>query len=100
MHFTSQHRLGDGVVERGITLGDVPGILWSPESASSPAPLVLLGHPGGLPRMYDRLVARARYAVAQGYVAATIELPWSGDRPRSAERRPGARRPAPCARRR
>jgi hypothetical protein len=34
--------------------------------------------------MYPRLAARARHSVAGGYAAATIELPWSGDRPRSA----------------
>jgi len=34
--------------------------------------------------MYPRLVARARHAAAQGFAAATIELPGSGDRPRSA----------------
>jgi dienelactone hydrolase len=84
VRFTSEQRLDDGVLERGFTLGDVPGILWTTGSASAPAPLVLLGHPGGLPRMYPRLAARARQSVAEGFAAATIELPWSGDRPRSA----------------
>jgi hypothetical protein len=32
--------------------------------------------------MYPRLVARARHAAAEGFAAATIELPGSGDRPR------------------
>jgi dienelactone hydrolase len=84
VRFTSEQRLDDGVLERGFTLGDVPGILWTTGSASAPAPLVLLGHPGGLPRMYPRLAARARQSVAEGFAAATIELPWSGERPRSA----------------
>ena len=84
MRFTSEQRLDDGVLERGFTLGDVPGILWTSGSASAPAPLVLIGHPGGLRAMYPRLAARARHSVAGGYAAATIELPWSGDRPRSA----------------
>ncbi|MEV5689764.1 alpha/beta hydrolase [Micromonospora globbae] len=84
MRFTSEQRLDDGVVERGFTLGEVPGILWTPGSASAPAPLILLGHPGGLHRMYPRLVARARHTVAEGFAAATIELPGSGDRPRLA----------------
>ncbi len=84
MRFTSEQRLDDGVLERGFTLGDVPGILWTSGSASAPAPLVLIGHPGGLRAMYPRLAARARHCVAGGYAAATIELPWSGDRPRSA----------------
>jgi hypothetical protein len=50
---------------------------------SAPAPLILLGHPPlGLRRMYPRLAARARQAAADGFAAATIELPGSGDRPR------------------
>jgi hypothetical protein len=84
MRFTSEQRVDDGVLERGFTLGEVPGFLWTPEAAAAPAPLILLGHPGGLDRMYPRLAARARHSVADGYAAATIELPWSGDRPRSA----------------
>src|SRR6185437_14549284 len=84
MRFTSERRLDDGVLERAFTLGEIPGILWTPGSASAPAPLILLGHPGGLHKMYPRLAARARHAAAEGYAAATIELPGSGDRPRSA----------------
>ena len=84
MHVTSDQRLDDGVRERGFTLGAVPGILWTPGSGSAPAPLILMGHPGGLSTMYPRLAARARQAVAAGFSAATLELPGSGDRPRSA----------------
>ncbi|MEU1982019.1 alpha/beta hydrolase [Nocardia sp. NPDC019395] len=83
MQFTSERRLDDGVLEREFTLGEIPGILWTP--ASAPAPLILCGHPGGLHMMYPRLVARARHAAAEGFAAATIELPGSGDRPRSAD---------------
>src|SRR4051812_1996622 len=82
MRFTTEERLDDGVLERGFTLGEIPGILWT--SASAPAPLILLGHPGGLHKMYPRLVARARHCAAEGFAAATIELPGSGERPRSA----------------
>jgi hypothetical protein len=87
MRFTSEQRLDDGVLEREFTLGDIPGILWTPgaASASAPAPLILLGHPGGLRKMYPRLAGRARPSAAEfGFAAATIELPGSGDRPRSA----------------
>ena len=84
MRFTTEQRLDDGVLEREFVLGDIPGILWTPASASAPAPLILLGHPGGLHRMYPRLLARARHCAAAGFAAATIELPGSGDRPRSA----------------
>jgi len=83
MRFTSEQRLDDGVLEREFTLGEIPGVLWTPESA--PAPLILMGHPGGLHRMHPRLAGRARhYAAEYGFAAATIELPGSGDRPRSA----------------
>jgi hypothetical protein len=82
MHFTTEQRLDDGVLERRFTLGDAPGILWT--AASAPAPLILVGHPGGLQRMYPRVAGRARYYVAEhGFAAATLELPGSGDRPRS-----------------
>jgi dienelactone hydrolase len=84
LRFTSEQRLDGGVLEREFTLGEIPGILWTPGSASAPAPLILLGHPGGLRAMYPRLAARARHSVADGYAAATLELPGSGDRPRSA----------------
>lgn len=85
MRFTSEQRLDDGVLEREFTLGDIPGVLWTPAaaSASEPVPLILLGHPPlGLRRMYPRLVGRALHAAADGFAAATIELPGSGDRPR------------------
>ncbi|MFE5512677.1 dienelactone hydrolase family protein [Streptomyces sp. NPDC056529] len=83
MHFTSERRLDDGVLEREFVLGEIPGILWTPPSSSAPAPLILLGHPPlGLRGMYPRLVERARQAAADGFASATIELPGSGDRPR------------------
>ncbi len=87
MHFTSEQRLDDGVLEREFTLGEIPGTLWTPgsASASAPVPLILMGHPGGLHMMYPRLVARARHSAADGFAAATIELSGSGDRPRSAD---------------
>lgn len=82
MHFISEHPLDDGVLERRFILDGIPGILWTPASASAPAPLILLGHPPlGLSTMYPRLVARARHAAADGFATATIELPGSGDRP-------------------
>ncbi|MFJ2766818.1 alpha/beta hydrolase [Streptomyces sp. NPDC087300] len=84
MQFTSERRLDDGVFERHFTLGEIPGILWMPEtaSASAPVPLILLGHPTlGLGKMYPRLAARARHSAAEGFATATIELPGSGERP-------------------
>ncbi|MFE5584555.1 alpha/beta hydrolase [Kitasatospora sp. NPDC056531] len=85
MRFTSERRLDGDVLEREFTLGEIPGVLWTPESASAsaPVPLILLGHPPlGLRKVYPRLAGRARRAAADGFAAATIELPGSGDRPR------------------
>ncbi|QIS06620.1 alpha/beta hydrolase [Nocardia brasiliensis] len=87
MLFASEQRFDDGVLEREFTLGEIPGVLWTPAtaSASEPVPLILVGHPGGLRRMYPRVAGRARHAAADGFAAVTIELPGGGDRPPSAE---------------
>ncbi|MDA0563360.1 alpha/beta hydrolase [Streptomonospora sp. S1-112] len=85
MRFTSKRRLDDGVLERDFTLDGIPGILWTPgasPSPAAPAPLVLVGHPGGLHRMRPRVAGRARhYAAEHGFAAATVEMPGAGDRP-------------------
>src|SRR6476620_5584432 len=81
MQFAAERRLEHGVLEREFTLGEIPGILWTPVSA--PAPLILLGHPGGLHQMYPRLAGRALHAAESGFASVAIELPGSGDRPRS-----------------
>src|ERR1700761_1219601 len=83
MRFTSEQRLDDGVLEREFTLGEIPGVLWTPGSA--PAPLILSGHNGGLHKRHPRLVARARHSAAEhGFAVAAIDAPGHGDRPRSA----------------
>ena len=83
MHFTSEQRLDDGVLEREFTLGEIPGTLWTPGSAA-PAPLILMAHNNGLPKAQPRLVARGRHTAAHGYAVATIDAAGCGDRPRSA----------------
>jgi pimeloyl-ACP methyl ester carboxylesterase len=83
MRFTSEQRLDDGVLEREFTLGEIPGVLWTPGSAQ--VPLILSGHNGGLHKRHPRLVARARhYAAEYGFAVAAIDAPGHGDRPRSA----------------
>jgi pimeloyl-ACP methyl ester carboxylesterase len=83
MRFISQQPLDDGVLEREFTLGEIPGVLWTPGPA--PAPLILSGHNGGLHKREARLVARARHYAAQyGFAVAAIDAPGHGDRPRSA----------------
>lgn len=76
---TDERRLDGGLVEREITVGDVPGTLWLPPA--TPAPLVLVAHNNGLPRTDDRLVARARRTAAHGYVVASVDAAGCGDRP-------------------
>jgi alpha-beta hydrolase superfamily lysophospholipase len=83
LQFTSSTTT-DGVFERDFTLGDVPGVLWTSNQRPHGAPLILMGHGGGLHKRSPGLVARARRAVANdGFSAATIDSPGHGDRPRS-----------------
>ncbi len=83
MYVTSERVLDGGVVERELILDAIPGILWTPATASpsQPVPLVLLGHPGGVAALYPRLEARARHSAELGFATVTIELPGSGPRP-------------------
>jgi dienelactone hydrolase len=81
MRFTSETTSG-GVSERLFTLGDIPGVLWSPAGASGDRPLVLLAHGGGQHKKAPGLVARAhRYVTDCGFAAAAIDAPGYGDRP-------------------
>lgn len=84
MRLISSQHLDDGLLERRVTVGDVPAILWTSPTTPDPAQLLLLGHPGGLDAMYPRVVGRARRYAAAGFAAAAVELPGAGDRPRSA----------------
>ena len=85
MHFTLEQHL-DGIDERRFVLDEIPGILWTPRSASpsEPVPLILAGQPGGPAGMdltHARMLERARRAAEAGFATATIELPGSGARP-------------------
>jgi fermentation-respiration switch protein FrsA (DUF1100 family) len=77
----------DGVLERDFTLGEVTGVLWSPSagSANAHAPVVLLGHGGGLHKKTPTQVARAHgYVTTHGFTVVAIDAPGHGDRPRTA----------------
>jgi hypothetical protein len=66
LHFTSA-TASDGIAERTFTLGDISGVLWSPESATDGALLLLIGHGGGLHKYVPGLVPRsARQSRATG----------------------------------
>lgn len=73
----------NGVLEREFTLGDVHGMLWSPDGVDQ-APLVLLGHGGGRDSKAAPMVGRARMLTAAGFHAVSIDAPGHGDRPRTA----------------
>src|SRR5450631_1250519 len=107
LHFTST-TTSDGIAERTFTLGEISGVLWSPESATDGAPLLLMGHGGGLHQYAPGLVSGARRAVAgdgsgdgsgDGFTVAAIDAPGHGDRPRSDQDQPqvDATRRAPAA---
>ncbi|MBS2532533.1 alpha/beta hydrolase [Catenulispora sp. NF23] len=74
----------DGVREREFTVGDVPGVLWSPRSRPGRAPLVLIGHGGGIHKKAPASAGRARRLVLGcGFHAVAIDAPGHGDRPRT-----------------
>jgi dienelactone hydrolase len=76
----------NGVVERDFTVGEVPGVLWSPVPGPGHAPLVLMGHGGGLHKKTPALMARARDTVTTwGFTVVAIDAPGHGDRPRTAQ---------------
>ncbi|BBX25643.1 alpha/beta hydrolase [Mycolicibacterium alvei] len=83
MHFSSETS-SNGVIERTFTLDDITGVLWSPETSSGGAPLILAGHPGGLDKKAPGHVARAHSSVlTDGFHVVSIDAPGHGDRPRS-----------------
>lgn len=85
LQFTTE-TASNGIVEREFLLGEVSGVLWSPESGRGHAPLVLMGHGGGLHKKTPALMARAHENVTtHGYTVAAIDAPGHGDRPRSAQ---------------
>ncbi|GAA1363987.1 dienelactone hydrolase family protein [Catellatospora chokoriensis] len=76
----------DGVVEHHFTLGEIPGVLWTPEGAAGDRPLILLGHGGGQHRTAPPVVAGARrFAAECGYAAVAVDAPGHGDRPKTPE---------------
>jgi dienelactone hydrolase len=82
--------LAEGVTERGVTerpftldrpKEPVPGILWTPEGATGPRPLVAIGHGGTQHKRAPNILALARSLVRHhGYAAVAIDLPFHGER--------------------
>jgi len=84
MNFTRERSEG-GVTERlfDFTLAGetVPAVIWAPEDAKAPRPLVLMGHGGSQHKKVGSLAARARrYAKAMGYAVLAIDAPGHGSR--------------------
>jgi dienelactone hydrolase len=85
MRFTSQTSSG-GVREQLFTLGETPGVLWTPNGAAGTRPLILMGHGGGQHKKAPGIVARARRFVAGcGFAVAAVDVPGHGDRPKDEE---------------
>ncbi|MBF6338745.1 alpha/beta hydrolase [Nocardia abscessus] len=85
VHFTAETS-SNGVVEREFTVGEVPGVLFSPASGSEHAPLVLMAHGGGQHKRAPGIVGRAhRFVTGYGFHVAALDAPGHGDRPRTAE---------------
>ncbi|MEV0831235.1 dienelactone hydrolase family protein [Nonomuraea rubra] len=84
MRFISQTS-SDGVTEEFFTLGEIPGVLWTPEHARGTRPLILLGHGGGQHKAAPGNVSRARRYAAAGLAVVAIDAPNHGDRPRTEE---------------
>lgn len=77
--------VGEGVVERRFDLDvetrRVPGILWTPEDASGPRPIVLVGHGATRHKRVDHIVALARHLVRRHqFAVAAIDCPGHGER--------------------
>jgi pimeloyl-ACP methyl ester carboxylesterase len=82
--FTDE-RTEAGVTRRSFELtvaGErVPAVLWTPEGASGPRPLVLMGHGGSQHKKTPGIRARAaQYAQRLGYATLAIDAPGHGDR--------------------
>jgi dienelactone hydrolase len=85
MRFISETS-SDGVTEQLFTLGEIPGVLWTPEAARGNRPLILMGHGGGQHKKAPRILARARrFAAEGGFAVAAIDVPNHGERPTSTE---------------
>jgi dienelactone hydrolase len=74
-----------GVVERRFDLevaGElVPGIIWTPENAAAPVPVILIGHGGTQHKRVPNVLSLGRRFVRRlGYAAVAIDAPGHGDR--------------------
>lgn len=81
----TRERTVDGVTERLFSVEvageSVPAVVWAPEGARGPRPLMLMGHGGSQHKKIGSLSARAKtYARKFGYATLAIDAPGHGDR--------------------
>jgi dienelactone hydrolase len=85
MRFISETS-SDGVCEQLFTVGEIPGVLWTPEGAAGLRPLVVMGHGGGQHKTAPGILARAhRFAAECDFAVVAVDAPGHGDRPTDAE---------------
>ena len=78
--------VAEGIREQLFTIGDIPGVLWTPAEGSGPRPLVLIGHGGGQHKKEPGVLSRAfPYVTCCGFAVAAIDAPGTGDRPEHPE---------------
>ena len=81
MRFSAETSI-DGVREQLFTLGDVPGVLWTPAAAVGTRPLILLSHGGGQHKKHPETETWARRLVLESaYAVVAVDVPNHGDRP-------------------
>ena len=74
---------------RLFTLGDVPGAVWAPATATGPRPLLLIGHGGGGHKTDASVTGRARrFVLGHGWAVAAIDAHGFAGRPVPAEYEP------------
>jgi dienelactone hydrolase len=82
MHFLSETST-DGVHELLFTLGEIPGVLWTPEALADNRPLILMGHGGGQHKKAPDVLTRAhRFVTECGFAVVAVDVPGHGDRPK------------------
>ena len=82
--FTAQHT-EHGVTESDfdVTVGGerIPAVIWAPADATTPRPIVLMGHGGSQHKKTETLAARAqRYAREFGWATLSIDAMGHGER--------------------
>jgi len=82
MRFTCQTSSG-GVREQLFALGEIPGVLWTPDGAAGQRPVILMGHGGGEHKKAPGITALARrFVVERGFAVVAVDVPSHGDRPK------------------